>query len=90
MEDLSGVARILNCENNEYVSEGEIDVDIQKISAQFETPLNLQKMLAVGLEIVEEWHDIAQYSLDILSPLPTIIEQLGSSCFTRHKPPNGV
>ena len=70
VEDLSGVARILNCEggNDDYVVEGAIDEDILGIAAQFETTLKLQGMVATELDLVEEWHDIVQYSLDYLKP----------------------
>jgi len=62
VEDLSGVARILNCEgwNNEYVAEGAIDEDILGIAAQFETTLKLQGMVATKLDLVEEWHEMVQ------------------------------
>lgn len=70
VEDLSGVARILNCEgwNNEYVVDGTTNEDILGIAAQFETPLKLQGMVATELDLVEEWHGIVQYSLDYLNP----------------------
>ena len=70
LDDLSGVARILNCErwNNEYVVESAIDEDILRIAAQFETPLKLQGMVATELDLMEDWHDIVQYPLDYLKP----------------------
>jgi len=40
------------------------------IAAQFETLLKLQGMVATELDLVEEWHDIVQYSPNGLTFFP--------------------
>ena len=69
-DDFTEVATLLNCElwNEDYKMDANVETIILKFSHQFEQPLKQQGLKASEPELLEEWHDMVDYTVQFLKP----------------------
>ena len=69
-DDTMAMAKVLNCEvwSNAYSSSEEIDHIILKVSDQFQDALKQHGFSSSGPGLLDEWHELVEYTVEFLSP----------------------
>ena len=69
-DDMLAMAKVLNCEvwSNAYSNSEEIDQSILKVYDQFQDALKQHGFSSSGPDLLDEWHDLVQYTVEFLSP----------------------
>ena len=69
-DDFTEVATLLNCElwDKNYEMNENIEASIVKFSKQFQEPLKQQGLRVTEPELLEEWHDMVDYTVQYLKP----------------------
>lgn len=69
-DDFTEVATLLNCElwNENYKMDEKVETTIVKFCQQFEEPLKQQGLKVTEPELLEEWHDMVDYTVQFLKP----------------------
>ena len=67
---IASIASILNCEAWDFSSSGNESMDevIQHNVSHFQEPLKQQGLQVSQLQVVDEWHDMLDYTVQYLSP----------------------
>ena len=69
VDDMMVMAKVLNCEvwSERYADDEVIDQTILKLSEQFQDALKHYGFSSTGPDLLEEWHDLVQYTVDFLA-----------------------
>lgn len=69
-DDTMAMAKVLNCKvwSNTYSNSEEIDHIILKVSVQFQDALKQHSFNSSGPGVLDEWHDLVEYTVEFLSP----------------------
>ena len=69
-DDFTEVATVLNCElwNQNYKMDENVETTILKFCQQFQEPLKQQGFKVTEPELLEEWHDMVDYTVQFLKP----------------------
>ena len=69
-DDTMAMAKVLNCKvwSNTYSNSEEIDHIILKVSVQFQDALKQHGFNSSGPGVLDEWHDLVEYTVEFLSP----------------------
>lgn len=69
-DDFTEVATLLNCElwDQNYKVDENIEATILKFCRQFQEPLKQQGLKVTEPELLEEWHDMVDYTMQFLKP----------------------
>ena len=70
VDDMMVMAKVLNCEvwSERYADDEVIDQTILKLSEQFQDALKHQGFSSTGPDLLEEWHDLVQYTVAFFAP----------------------
>ena len=69
-EGMMAMAKVLNCEvwSRAYSVSEEIDQTILKASDQFQDALKQHGFSSSGPDVLDEWHDLVDYTVEFLAP----------------------